>query len=230
MGRLEMEGGGAVRHGAECFNFYFPQELDEELLVISENIPDSSVPWKYMSVEELQIFLHGQIDLGYTFPLNLKWVLCDKGWKRIYDKLLESQKPNVQDSVSIWYPPESGIRQQIEEISSRHPNGFQRTEKPDPEARQSGTAKMDLALEKLSSEFSLGSNIKRRNSDSTSQKFTRRSGTEKMDLALDKLVSITGGSDSMHTISSINGRWQSWAPGSPPQETRSMTRGKPSHQ
>ena len=25
---------GAVRHGAECFNFYFPQELDPEFLVV----------------------------------------------------------------------------------------------------------------------------------------------------------------------------------------------------
>ena len=27
---------GAVRHGAECFNFYFPQELDAEFLVVWE--------------------------------------------------------------------------------------------------------------------------------------------------------------------------------------------------
>ena len=25
---------GAVRHGAECFNYYFPQELDDEFLVV----------------------------------------------------------------------------------------------------------------------------------------------------------------------------------------------------
>ena len=25
---------GAVRHGAECFNFYFPQDLDDEFLVV----------------------------------------------------------------------------------------------------------------------------------------------------------------------------------------------------
>ena len=25
---------GAVRHGAECFNYYFPQEMDDEFLVI----------------------------------------------------------------------------------------------------------------------------------------------------------------------------------------------------
>ena len=27
-----LEDSGAVRHGAECFNFYFPQELDDEFL------------------------------------------------------------------------------------------------------------------------------------------------------------------------------------------------------
>merc|ERR1719409_1414017 len=25
---------GAVRHGAECFNFYFPQELDQQFLIV----------------------------------------------------------------------------------------------------------------------------------------------------------------------------------------------------
>ena len=29
---------GAVRHGAECFNFYFPQELDDEYLVVWEGL------------------------------------------------------------------------------------------------------------------------------------------------------------------------------------------------
>jgi hypothetical protein len=29
----EMKSCGAVRHGAECFNFYFPQELDPDFLV-----------------------------------------------------------------------------------------------------------------------------------------------------------------------------------------------------
>jgi hypothetical protein len=35
---------GAVRHGAECFNYYFPQDLDEEYLVIADDLPDNK-PW-----------------------------------------------------------------------------------------------------------------------------------------------------------------------------------------
>eukprot|EP00930_Biecheleria_cincta_P039633 TRINITY_DN27228_c0_g1_i1.p1 TRINITY_DN27228_c0_g1~~TRINITY_DN27228_c0_g1_i1.p1 ORF type:complete len:448 (-),score=71.62 TRINITY_DN27228_c0_g1_i1:555-1898(-) len=33
---------GAVRHGAECFNWYFPQELDDEFLVIWEGFDDAT--------------------------------------------------------------------------------------------------------------------------------------------------------------------------------------------
>jgi hypothetical protein len=36
VGRLM--GYGVVRHGAECFNYYFPQEIDDEFLVISDRL------------------------------------------------------------------------------------------------------------------------------------------------------------------------------------------------
>lgn len=49
-------------------------------------------------------------------------MLADKGWKEVYDKLLSSQKPNVQDSLSIWYPQE--VRSKISEISTLYPEGF----------------------------------------------------------------------------------------------------------
>jgi hypothetical protein len=51
-------------------------------------------------------------------------VLCDPGWKRVYDKLLSSNMPNVQDSLNCWLPPDSGLREKIENISRKHPNGF----------------------------------------------------------------------------------------------------------
>jgi hypothetical protein len=35
---------GAVRHGAECFNYYFPQDLDDEYLVIANDLPGNK-PW-----------------------------------------------------------------------------------------------------------------------------------------------------------------------------------------
>jgi hypothetical protein len=115
---------GSVRHGAESFNFYFPQELDDKYLVIYDGL--GAVPWKYMDGEELLRFLAQRVDNGFTFPLNPKWVLCDPGWKYLYDKLISSEKEDIVHSMKIWYPPESGIREQIEEICTRHPDGFVR--------------------------------------------------------------------------------------------------------
>jgi hypothetical protein len=118
---------GAVRHGSECFNYYFPQELDEEFLVISDQF--DGVPWKYMAVEDMQDFLSTRLDNGYTFPLNPKWIMCDPGWKLIYDKLVASKNETVQASMQIWFPPSSGVREQIEDICARHPDGFRRERK-----------------------------------------------------------------------------------------------------
>ena len=66
--------------------------------------------------------LSEKIDDGFAFPLNPKWVLCDEGWKDLYDKLLASEKPNVQDAMNVWYPAD--VRERIDAISSNHPNGF----------------------------------------------------------------------------------------------------------
>ena len=114
---------GCVRHGAECFNWFFPQEIDDEFLVISDTLP-GRIKWKKMNVHELQDILIEKIREGFTFPINPKWVLCDPGWKRVYNELLASEHPNVQDSINCWFPPETGLREQIEDISARHPNGF----------------------------------------------------------------------------------------------------------
>jgi len=115
---------GCVRHGAECFNWFFPQEIDEDFLVVSDTLP-GNLKWKKVKVPELQDILITKIDEGFTFPINPKWVLCDPGWRRVYDKLLASQKPNVQDSLKCWLPPETGLREEIDSISARHPLGFE---------------------------------------------------------------------------------------------------------
>ena len=44
----ELKECGAVRHGAECFNFYFPQELDPDFLIVWDgfaNEPPDNPPW-----------------------------------------------------------------------------------------------------------------------------------------------------------------------------------------
>ena len=119
---------GAVRHGSESFNYYFPQELDEEFLIIYDghNPDQNGLKWEYVGVAGLQKILNDKIDEGFTFPLNPKWILCDQGWSKIYQKLLSSNHRNVQESLDVWFPPESGIKSHIERICKNHPEGFQR--------------------------------------------------------------------------------------------------------
>lgn len=138
---------GAIRHGSECFNFFFPQELDNKFLVIS-NKRINGKPWAYLSVSELQTYLRSMIKEGFTFPLNPKWILCDKGWKTVYDDLVASQHPYVQSSLDSWYPPDSGIRDRIESIYLKHPSGFDTTA-PLRNMSSDGTHAMDLAHHEL---------------------------------------------------------------------------------
>jgi len=135
-----------VRHGPEAFNYAFPQELDDKFLVISDQFP--GVPWKYVDSTELISILHERIDEGFTFPLNPKWILCDPGWKGVYDKLLASHKPNVQDSMDIWYPPE--VRDKIAKVVSEHPRGF--------EWEDSAAAKSSKYYTRTASEISTNTN------------------------------------------------------------------------
>merc|ERR1712183_658854 len=69
---------GAVRHGAECSNFYFPQELDDEFLAVWHGFPNK--PWAYKSEEALREWLLERIAEGYSFPLNPVWPVRDQGW------------------------------------------------------------------------------------------------------------------------------------------------------
>jgi hypothetical protein len=155
---------GCVRHGAECFNYYFPQELDDHFLIIGEGMNENGPPnWKYVSVAELQKILLKKVKEGYSFPLNPEWVLCDPGWKEIFDEQFKSESQHVKDSLDSWYPPSSGIRETIQRIAGAHPNGFQRLlyseeNQEDGKVRKllidesddnDGTAAMDLAEQAL---------------------------------------------------------------------------------
>jgi len=113
---------GAVRHGPECFNFFFPQELDEEFLIILSG----SQIWKYVNEKELISILREKIREGFTFPLNPKWLLCDPGWISLFEELLNSKHTSVRNSIDLWFPPDSGLRERILAINKRFPNGFLR--------------------------------------------------------------------------------------------------------
>lgn len=112
---------GAVRHGAECFNFFFPQELDPDFLVVYPELDDK--PWAYMTEAELRSFLMAEIQKGYIFPMNPVWLVRDQGWYELYEAM--KRTPEGACELSKWYgPPGSGITELIEQIHREFPEGF----------------------------------------------------------------------------------------------------------
>lgn len=111
---------GAVRHGSECFNWYFPQELDQEFLVIWDGFSQTGgTPWSYLKESELRSFLIERVGEGFSFPLNPSWVLRDKGWYEVLAALKSS--PSTNEALSDWYPPHSGILEEIEALHVAYP-------------------------------------------------------------------------------------------------------------
>ena len=99
---------GAVRHGAECFNFYFPQEMDDEFLVVWDGLVGTDgVPWKKHTESSLRAFLLERIEEGYAFPLNPIWPIRDPGWYQIFDTLRRSEQCQPgKATFESWYTPE----------------------------------------------------------------------------------------------------------------------------
>ncbi|CAK9043335.1 unnamed protein product [Durusdinium trenchii] len=112
---------GAVRHGSECFNFYFPQELDSEYLIIWDGFEGK--PWSYRNCSGLVEFLLARAHEGYSFPLNPVWPVRDEGWYEVFDTLRKS--PDAQDCLAAWFPRESGVVECIERLHKRYRDGFQ---------------------------------------------------------------------------------------------------------
>jgi len=119
---------GAVRHGAECFNFYFPQELDDEFLVIWEGF--SNPPWQSFKEPALRQFLLERVKDGYSFPLNPVWSVRDPGWYEVLTAL--QANPEGSRNLKSWYPSESGVVEKIKSLHAAHPNGFQVLKKDEP--------------------------------------------------------------------------------------------------
>jgi hypothetical protein len=124
---------GAVRHAAESFNYYWPQELDDEYLVVWDGFLRDGVRWHYMSEPELRTFLLERAKDGYAFPLNPKWILCDKGWYDVYAALLSS--PATTKAIDAWFPRYSGLQKKIAELHERYPDGFVRRGSVDPSVK-----------------------------------------------------------------------------------------------
>ncbi|GFH47816.1 hypothetical protein CTEN210_04292 [Chaetoceros tenuissimus] len=139
---------GAVRHGAECFNYKFPQEIDDKLLVIADygEIDGTNRPFKYMTPSELQEFMLDKLDEGFVFPLNPKWIIADVGWKRVYEKMMASKDSSIQQSLETWYPKASGVRRLIDQVYEKHPNGFMNT---GAVPKMEGTEALDLMQQQL---------------------------------------------------------------------------------
>jgi cAMP-dependent protein kinase regulator len=118
---------GAVRHGPECFNFDFPQELDDEFLVVWSNHPKdkswgSEVPWSYFSEEKLRPFLMDRAKEGFCFPINPVWAVRDKGWYDVLDIMRRSE--DGKNNCSSWYPPGLKILERVEEMHKKFPACF----------------------------------------------------------------------------------------------------------
>jgi hypothetical protein len=130
---------GAVRHGSECFNFYFPQELDDDYLVVWEGFDDK--PWDYMGEEDLRDFLEERIEEGYSFPMNPVWALRDYGWFDIWDQM--SQSEDCRRNFEAWYPAD--IAKLIRDSHDKFPDGFEcdHTEYPS-ESQRAATYRTDV--------------------------------------------------------------------------------------
>ena len=134
---------GAVRHGAECFNYHFPQNLDNEYLVTWDGFP-GAVKFQYMDEKELRKFLISRVSDGYAFPLNTKWVLCDKGWYEVWQALCSAEGGK---RIRPWFPKGAGLRRKVEQIHAKYPEGFP-TQDPGSSAGD-GSANLLLELNRF---------------------------------------------------------------------------------
>lgn len=108
---------GAIRHGAESFNFYFPQELDDKYLIVWSGFADT--PWEYKTEPQLREFLLERARDGYAFPLHPVWPVRDQGWYEVLEALRDHGA-----ELSAWFPPESHVMERIDDVHARFPKGL----------------------------------------------------------------------------------------------------------
>jgi len=145
---------GAIRHGAECFNYYFPQELDDEYLIVWDGFPEK--PWKYHKEEEMRNFLLSRMDEGFGFPMNPLWPVRDQGWWEVWEKCLETARGESIDArtnrknLASWYSEKLGVMDTINSIRKSCPKGFIQSadlaqDEPKPKEEKKPPAEMKKA-------------------------------------------------------------------------------------
>jgi hypothetical protein len=111
---------GAIRHGAECFNYLFPQELDDEYLVVWEGFDGKA--WEYLEEDELREFLIERAGTGFIFPLNPVWIVRDLYWYDVYQAMNRTEEGKA--FLRHYLSESLGMFEQIEAIHSRYPDCF----------------------------------------------------------------------------------------------------------
>jgi len=111
---------GAVRHGAECCNLYFPQELDDEYLIVWQGFEGK--PWDYTTEVGLRDFLLKRVYEGFVFPLNPVWPVRDKGWWEILEAMLA--QPVAKKCLESWFPPEVKYFESAQVLHNKYKEGF----------------------------------------------------------------------------------------------------------
>lgn len=145
---------GAVRHGAECFNFYFPQDLDEEFLIVWDGVASpTEAPGARMHPHPKLTRLCLVTDplmsrcSGFESPpwrsvsepelRDFLLARCKDGYSfpinpvwPIRDKgwyeVLNALKANEDGKANLksWFPPHAGVLERIETLHAAHPEGF----------------------------------------------------------------------------------------------------------
>lgn len=111
---------GAVRHGAECFNLGFPQELDPEFLLVWEGF--EGTPWQYKDEAGVREFLTSRAKEGYVFPINPCWPVRNKGWMDVL-KVIQAN-PQNKKIMESWFLPQLKVLERIFDLHDQFPEGF----------------------------------------------------------------------------------------------------------
>ena len=77
------------------FNYFFPQELDPEFLVIWDGYESrTGKPRETLNERELIAFLTYRVEEDFVFPLNPVWMVQDgtNVWSELFEKMLAGHR------------------------------------------------------------------------------------------------------------------------------------------